>query len=924
MVDQIQQRHGAPVFGQPLNPATVALQPRGDIDHSFLAYIRGACKPVAKWSVESDPGPAPMWIRVRHNSASRPEQGWKLHVSASVWSAEVVLRRALPVLFAANVTFKVAASPTVLARLNKGEGGLSQVGKFITVYPNDDTQAVRLAVALNEATQGLRGPLIASDRALSPNGLVYYRYGAFGRRYIRTPLGEFLLALRTPEGKLMPDRREATYRPPEWASDPFIAAGVTVEQSDGSPLVCDRFLVVAAWQRTPRGAVHLAVDVTMGRRCVLKTAPRDALLALDGRDACDALRHEAAILARLAPDDRFPTVFELVECGNELLLVLEDIESETLQQYVGELISTGRMLSTEQLVTWGRELAAMLATIHSKGFVYRDLKASNIIVTPDERLRLVDFGIAHELVGEARPFGIGTRGYVSPQQAACEPVAVADDIYSLGALLYFLATGAEPTLAPNAFALMNRPLTLLNPTVAPRLANIVAHCLSTERDERFPSMAAVDVALSELGLRTCTQLVHADAQPQLEPETTARAGSFRMARQLGDTLATVAHSGREGDSMWASTHSLGVETQPHDIGIGSAGPVLALAELVAQFGDPRQRGVLKEGAHWLATAPSPPEFFLPGLYVGEAGLGAALLRAGQVLTDGELVAAAAAKGRQIATIPYSSPDLFNGTAGRLRFHLLLWDQTKDPRHLRDAVGAGEALLAGAEEPDSGELYWKIPPGYGGLSGHAYLGYAHGAAGIGDALLDLFEVTGDERFLAAARGAGQWLARLAVPVLEDGSGLDWPSIEGQPPAGAFWCHGATGIGRFFLHAAELDVLPEAITLAVCAAHTTAARARWANPTQCHGLSGNIEFILDVYQRTRDTMYLSEARSLASILKAFATEQDDLLVWPSELPTTFTPDYMVGYAGVAVCLLRLGDPECRPSQLSRRGFRYCVAL
>jgi hypothetical protein len=66
------------------------------------------------------------------------------------------------------------------------------------------------------------------------------------------------------------------------------------------------------------------------------------------------------------------------------------------------------------------------------------------------------------------------------------------------------------------------------------------------------------------------------------------------------------------------------------------------------------------------------------------------------------------------------------------------------------------------------------------------------------------------------------------------------------------------------------------------------------------------------------YLTEARSLARLLEAFAVKQDGLLLWPSESPMVATPDFMVGYAGVAMCLLRLGDPEHLPHLLSRQGF------
>jgi hypothetical protein len=186
------------------------------------------------------------------------------------------------------------------------------------------------------------------------------------------------------------------------------------------------------------------------------------------------------------------------------------------------------------------------------------------------------------------------------------------------------------------------------------------------------------------------------------------------------------------------------------------------------------------------------------------------------------------------------------------------------------------------------------------------------------LLDLFEVSGDERFFMAAGGAGRWLARQAIPCLEDGSGLHWPQVEGGKGAG-FWCHGSAGVGRFFLHAARLHALPGAARLARGAARGIAHGARWAGPSQCHGLSGNLEFLLDQFSASGDPADYAEIAPTARLLEAFACERAGLLVFPADSPEIFTPDYMVGYAGVAVCLLRLSDPKRRPHQLSREGFR-----
>ena len=182
----------------------------------------------------------------------------KIHVSASVWSASAVLRRALPALLCEPVCLKVAAGPAVLAGLNDGtSGSLSQIGKFITVYPGDDEQAVRLAVALDERTCGLTGPRVPSDRPLRRGSLVHYRYGGFGGVFLQTPIGEITPALRTPTGELVPDVRSTAFQPPPWATDPFAAAGVVEDRAVPRRVIGGRYAIATPLHHSPRGAVHL-------------------------------------------------------------------------------------------------------------------------------------------------------------------------------------------------------------------------------------------------------------------------------------------------------------------------------------------------------------------------------------------------------------------------------------------------------------------------------------------------------------------------------------------------------------------------------------------------------------------------------------------------------------------------------------------
>ncbi len=130
----------------------------------------------------------------------------------------------------------------------------------------------------------------------------------------------------------------------------------------------------------------------------------------------------------------------------------------------------------------------------------------------------------------------------------------------------------------------------------------------------------------------------------------------------------------------------------------------------------------------------------------------------------------------------------------------------------------------------------------------------------------------------------------------------------------------GFGRFFLNLSASGALQGALGIAEAAALTVTEETRRVGPTRCHGLSGNIEFLLDIFQVTRDEAFLHGARDLARILETFrAKRTDGLLGLQRSLPRP-PPDYIVGYAGVAVCLLRLAAPEGRPHQLSMQGFRW----
>ena len=885
-------------------PPHDALRPETNAVDRVLERALAASPLGGAWVVQPRSGSEGSWTYVRHAAARTPAQGWKLHVSATDIDAEAMLARALPVLLAERSSFKLVTDPGVLRQLNRGALGPSQVGKVVTVYPEDSAQGVRLAERLHAATAGLRGPAVPTDRRLLAGSRVSYRYGDFTGQALRRPTGAVVPAFATPAGELVPDERGTAYRKPDWAIDPF-GGGVAADTppAPGS-LVDGRLLVVASLAELPRGAALLAADLATGRRCILKTACADSAVDREGADARDYLRREAAVLASVSGDPRFPRAYRLIEQGGMLMLEMEDFAGERLDQFVARRAALGDLPVEDEVLSIGRLVADALAALHARGFAHRDVKSTNLLLGEDGGIRLIDFGLAHALDAAPR-LELGTRGY-----RAVDGNAVQADVHAAGALLYFLATGAEPALAPYEYSLLDRPVRTMNPAIGAGLATVIERCLAPAA-ERFASAAALADALAA-PVRASVDVPRA-TRPVVDLGDAD--GCRAAARRIGDSLCATMRQTEPGVRWVDGDDRLGGTAL--DLGAGTAGTLLGLAELVSEIGDDAHRAVLMQGASHLAERQAMcPR--LPGLYVGEAGIGAALLRCGQVLGEPALIEDAAQRSAWVADQPHRSPDLYVGSAGRLRLHLMLWDETGEPAAIAAAIAAGEALLRAAEHGPVGAVWWTIPPGYEAMSGNAYLGYAHGAAGIADALLDLFEATGREDVLQAVRGAARWLAAHGVHVLRDGRGLHWPSVIGGTPGGAYWCHGAGGIGTFLVRAAESGCVADASVLAHRAGLTVAAATRWLNPTQCHGLAGSIELLLDLYRATGDASWLEQARAFGTLMAAFAIEGGGGLVWPSEAPGAFAPDYLTGYAGVATCLLRLAAPERLPHLLSREGF------
>lgn len=278
-----------------------------------------------------------------------------------------------------------------------------------------------------------------------------------------------------------------------------------VPAADDARAAADDEAVPRTWghlqllERIGRGAfgqVFRAWDTRLDREVALKLLPAPASAA----DAEGSILREGRLLARV----RHPnvvTIYGAEQIGDQIGLWMEFVRGRTLEQVLRE----GQAFRPAEIVDIGLELCSAVSAVHAAGLLHRDIKAHNVVRADSGRVVLMDFGTGRDLDDHTESDLAGTPLYLAPEVLRGGAATVRSDVYSVGVLLFRLATAAYPVEGRTLHAIRNDheqgnqvSLRSIRPDVRPAMARVIERAIDAEPERRYEGADALARDLSAL------------------------------------------------------------------------------------------------------------------------------------------------------------------------------------------------------------------------------------------------------------------------------------------------------------------------------------------------------------------------------------------------------------------------------------------
>ncbi|MFD4632607.1 class III lanthionine synthetase LanKC [Streptomyces sp. NPDC058284] len=809
-----------------------------------------------------------------------PQQGWKIHVSATLENADHVISAVWDHCVPRRIPFKFVPGKHLLHLRNSKYAGRDHSGKAVTVYPADEAQLHDILNRLGDRLDGTEGPYILTDLRWR-EGPLYVRYGAFTRRMCDNGRGTLVPAIEDGEGRLVPDPRDPAFKVPAWVTLPaFLEPALKARNT--STVADLPYRIEKALHFSNGGGVYAGTDTRDGSKVVLKEGRPHAGLAADGADAVARLEREKDALEKLSGLGVAPEVRDWFLLDGHRFLVMDFLEGSTLNSFFAHrhplCVSEPDPADISAYTAWALRMyhavEEAVTAVHGRGVVFNDLHLFNIMVAPDEQsVFLLDFEAAGT-VGDAGRQIVAHPGFVAPPDRTGTDV----DRYALACLrlALFLPITSLLSIDRGKAAHFAEVIAAEFPDIPEEfLAEAVAEIQrdgqhATDGNEPAPVRAAGDLKAPEGGAleggRTgATRHAARAAAPLVDP------ADWPYSRDSMVKAVLASATPDRDDRLFPGDIAQFTEGGGLNVAHGAAGVLLALAESGAERYEEGERWLLKH------TAPTPAGTPL-GYHDGLAGIAHVLDRLGHRTRALDLMELVLRENWQ--RLP---SDLYGGLAGLGLALDALAHSTGESALARHAERAAEVLA----ERLTAESAEQAPK-----TGRRRAGLLRGASGPALLFLRLYERGGDRALLdLAARALRTDLAQCVTQPRDGGLAVNegWRTMP-------YLGEGSVGIGMvlddYLAHRADPDF--ETARPAILAS----ARSRFCvQPGLFQGRAG---LLLHVNRSTTPGITPKDVTAQIEELGWFAMSYAGQLAFPGDQMLRLSMDLHTGTAG---CLLAL---------------------
>jgi len=383
----------------------------------------------------------------------------KIYISVIISQIRSLLHVLIPFLRLKRLPFCFIKDKDIAEQLLCGNLGIHQIGKIVIIYLHKDLDFISFTRELNNLLHEFKGPEI-------PDHL---------------PLGKIIYT-NPDQNEIKPTSSEKI----RIYQNNYLILSSLKHDAKGDVFKC--FYI--------KGLVHLGICVVkQGKNCMWSDDV--------GRDIKDRLEWQLKIHNDLSGVINIPKIIDLFEDNNNTYLVMDFIKGKPLSQVIDEIYMGRSWLylrpcEKNKLVNLSIEILEIIEKIHNKGYVHRDLTSENFLITPKNRLYVIDWELAYKIGLEYPfpPFRLGSMGYMSPEQQIMQKPTYREDIYALGALMMVFFTNLHPAKfdVQNAYQIEN---SIFFFTGNLQLARVIAKCVNASPFER-PDLSQIKDALVSL------------------------------------------------------------------------------------------------------------------------------------------------------------------------------------------------------------------------------------------------------------------------------------------------------------------------------------------------------------------------------------------------------------------------------------------